>query len=240
MKRSRHTISLLAVVALAAAVPAAADWLVTRDGARLETRGAWQVKGKQVVFTQKNGQLGALQLSAVDLDASAKATASRAPLAAAPADTMAPKKRSVLVLTDKDVSHVDATGLPKGTDAASPADDTSKAAPSAAAAAVTVETWEKVEAKDLGGVEIFGSLRNTSTDTATDISLVAKLYDEGGGLLGTVDATVSASVLPPNATTNFRATFSGIVNFASARFEVKNRTLLTRVPPKPTPASTTR
>ena len=34
------------------AAPAAADWLVTRDGGRVETKGPWKVKGKLVVFTR--------------------------------------------------------------------------------------------------------------------------------------------------------------------------------------------
>jgi len=48
----RRALRLTALV-LALALPAAAraDWLVTTEGGRVETRGPWEVKGKLVVFT---------------------------------------------------------------------------------------------------------------------------------------------------------------------------------------------
>ncbi|KAB2962235.1 MAG: hypothetical protein F9K16_09660, partial [Thermoanaerobaculia bacterium] len=68
--------SLLAAAALvAAAGPAAADWLVMKDGSRLETRGAWKVDGRRVVFNLPNGTLSAIRADEIDLDASAAATA---------------------------------------------------------------------------------------------------------------------------------------------------------------------
>jgi len=104
---------LLLAAALAAAlaapiVPAAADWLVTREGARVETRGVWQVKGKLVVFHTPAGDLSSLRLSEVDLEASRQATqelelARRA--AAAAARREPERKAPVLVLTDDKVRH---------------------------------------------------------------------------------------------------------------------------------------
>src|SRR3954449_11180111 len=59
----------------AAYAPARADWLVTREGGRVETKGPWQVKGKLVVFARAgDGSLASLRATEVDLDASAKAT----------------------------------------------------------------------------------------------------------------------------------------------------------------------
>lgn len=52
-----------------------ADWLVLRSGQRIETRGAWEVRGRQVVFTSRTGVLQALPLADVDIDASRNATA---------------------------------------------------------------------------------------------------------------------------------------------------------------------
>ncbi len=63
---------LLFLVLLAPAV--AADWLVTQEGARVETKGPWKVKGRTVVFTSSKGRLSSMRLAEVDLDASAAAT----------------------------------------------------------------------------------------------------------------------------------------------------------------------
>src|SRR6476661_7310749 len=80
--------------------PAAADWLVTREGGRIETRGAWKVKNQLVVFTLPNGTLSSLRLSEIDLAASEKATekakAPPAPSVPAPSATETGKPRTVL------------------------------------------------------------------------------------------------------------------------------------------------
>ena len=66
---------LAVLLLLAAATPAAADWLVTRTGERIEIRGPWQLKSKLVVFTRVDGSLASLRVSEVDLKASERATA---------------------------------------------------------------------------------------------------------------------------------------------------------------------
>jgi hypothetical protein len=229
----------LSLAAAWVAMPAAADWLVLRDGSRVETKGVWQVKGKQVVFTQKDGRLSALRLVDVDLDASAKATAPP-PASAAAAAVEPEKKKSVLILTDKDVGHVNDSGEPlqKEGEGEEKAEAKPAEAPAQPAGAVVVESWERTSMADNTGVEIFGSLKNTGTNTATDITVVAKVYDESGGLLGTADATLGAGILAPSRTTNFRASFAGILSFATARFEVKNRSLLTQSSTPPAGSST--
>jgi hypothetical protein len=230
----------LSFAATWAAMPAGADWLVLRDGSQVETKGTWQVKGKQVVFTAKDGKLSALRLVDVDLDASARATAPP-PTAEVAMPVEPEKKKAVLVLTDKDVGHVNESGDPlqkdeaakEGSDAAKP--DAAAAQP---AGGVVVDSWERTAMADSTGIEIFGSIKNTGANTATDITVVAKIYDEGGGLLGTADAKLGAGILAPSRTTNFRASFAGILNFATARFEVQNRSLLTQTPPPPAGSST--
>jgi hypothetical protein len=63
------------VMLLCAFAPARADWLVLVSGIRIETKGAWVVKGRQVRFTTaKTNLLQSLSLSEVDLEASRKAT----------------------------------------------------------------------------------------------------------------------------------------------------------------------
>jgi mycoredoxin len=65
----------LALVGLAGAAPAAADWLVTRGGDKVETRGPWKVEGERVLFTDARGSRASLAVAKVDLEASAAATA---------------------------------------------------------------------------------------------------------------------------------------------------------------------
>jgi hypothetical protein len=67
---------LVAAALLLAAAPLGADWLVLKDGNRIETHGPWREKGRQIVFTLPNGQLSALRATEVDLAASRAATAS--------------------------------------------------------------------------------------------------------------------------------------------------------------------
>ncbi|MEO1367556.1 MAG: hypothetical protein AAFX50_10305, partial [Acidobacteriota bacterium] len=98
--------ALLACVALTAS-PAPADWLVTKDGARIETKGPWKVDGRRVLFTQPNGTLSAMRASEIDFEASEAATAAAsAPAAAeaAPAAGKEPLPEPVLVLTNKDIA----------------------------------------------------------------------------------------------------------------------------------------
>ncbi len=98
---------------LLAAPFSSADWLVVRDGGQIETRGAWKVEGRTVVFTDTQGTVRSLQLEDVDLEASEEATeAAKNP--PPPRDEKAaqaePQKESVMTLTDADVSHREASG----------------------------------------------------------------------------------------------------------------------------------
>jgi len=65
---------LAAVLALASGGALHADWLVLRSGQRIETKGAWEVRGRQVVFKSRTGALQALPIADVDVEASKKAT----------------------------------------------------------------------------------------------------------------------------------------------------------------------
>ncbi|HEX4953459.1 MAG TPA: glutaredoxin family protein [Thermoanaerobaculia bacterium] len=83
-------------------LPARADWLVLGNGERIETQGPWKVEGKVVKFTHANGTLAMLRASEVDLEASRLANQPPPP---PPPPSAEPAKKSVLVLTDADVSH---------------------------------------------------------------------------------------------------------------------------------------
>src|SRR5436305_12230750 len=71
-----HGIALGLLALGLAALAARADWRVTNDGGRMETKATWQIKGKLVVFTRAdNDALASLRASAVYLDASPNASA---------------------------------------------------------------------------------------------------------------------------------------------------------------------
>ena len=93
-----------AIVSWTLAAAAAADVLVTRDGERIETRGPWKVKGRQVVFTSLQGVLSSMRLSEVDLDASAEASRPPEPVQQVEPEKAAAKEAKdrppVLVLTN--------------------------------------------------------------------------------------------------------------------------------------------
>jgi glutaredoxin len=91
----------LAAALFLLAAAAGADVLVLEDGTRIESRGAWQEKGRQVVFTDADGKLCALRLADVDLDASRAATAAAAlPAGASPKPAV--DERPVVLALDAD------------------------------------------------------------------------------------------------------------------------------------------
>lgn len=102
---------ILTALVSASSSPLRADWLVLVDGARVETRGPWQVRGRMVTFTDAKGTFSSLRVDEVDLEASEAATraAAEAPAgegtdAAAP-PAPPPPPPPVLVLTDADVGR---------------------------------------------------------------------------------------------------------------------------------------
>lgn len=233
MKRQGTLTRRLAVLAALgglAGLPASADWLVTREGAKVETKGPWQVKGKLVVFHLADGSLSSMRLTEVDLDASRKATeeALRAKAEAEAAKNRpAEKKAPVLVVTDKDVRHVD------------PATVAAAGASGEAAAAVdslAVSNWDRSTDPGDGHVVITGTIANNSTTTtATGITLTVVLVDETGNPVGTAQAIVTSNVLPPGQQSGFRAEFPGVFTFSNLKFEPKSIKLETA--PEPAPAA---
>ena len=63
-----------------------ADWLIARDGTRVETRGPWWVKGKQITFYTKVGVFASIRTADVDLDATLRLQQDRQPAPAATRD----------------------------------------------------------------------------------------------------------------------------------------------------------
>lgn len=232
--KARHPFAVLVLAALlGAAGPAAADWLVTKEGARVETKGAWTVKGKLVVFKTADGKLSSLRLSEVDLDASRNAT-EEAVAASARADAEPEKpverKKSVRVITDKDVRQAPAPGTPEAAEAAEAAQ-----AGAASGPGVLVDTWKQDRDSEDGHVVINGSLQNSSGATATELQLKVMLYDESNTVIATSQAALGAAALPPGEKTTFRADFPGFFSFATLKFEPTSKRLATRAPDQPIP-----
>lgn len=92
-----------------AAFPAGAEWLVLRDGARLEVKGAPRVEGRRVTFTTKEGTLAALPAAEVDLAATEAANRAPAPEPEMKVPAPAPPVRR---FTDADFSQVDDVSEP--------------------------------------------------------------------------------------------------------------------------------
>jgi hypothetical protein len=73
--RARHALAWAALASSAAV--AHGDWIVTREGREIETRGPWRVEGPRVLLTSVSGTLQAIPLSEVDLERSHELTQRR-------------------------------------------------------------------------------------------------------------------------------------------------------------------
>jgi len=233
-QHNRPTAAALAaaLLALAASAPASADWLVTREGARVETKGPWQTKGKLVVFTLPDGKLSSLRLSEVDLDASRHATEEAAAAQAAPPPLAAPQKprEAKVVLTDESFRR--AAPPPP---AAAPGEEKKKseAAPPEAGK-IVVASWERIAAPGNGSVVIAGTVRNDAPDEATGVLVTVLLYDETGKLLVSSDAVLSSTIVPAGQSASFRAEFPDVFSFAAVKFDARGMLILRKPgePPK--------
>jgi hypothetical protein len=242
MKPQRFVTLLGLSALLMAAGPARADWLVTREGARVETQGAWKVKGKLVVFETAAGKLSSLRVADVDLEASRRETeeavAAQAQAAAEP-EKPAERKKSVRVITDKDVRQ--ASPAPPRGDRPETGEEGGEAAPAAPAADTTsgpvllVEAWNQARDPEKDHVLINGTLQNTSSTTATELKLKVLLFDETGTLIATSQAAVAKGALPPGERVAFKAEFPGYFSFATIQFDPKSRSLSTRSGDQPIP-----
>lgn len=234
--------ALVLTAILAASGPAAADWLVTREGGRVETQGPWTVKGKLVVFHTAEGKLSSMRLADVDLDASQRATeeavAAQAQAEAEP-EKPAERKKSVLSITDKDVKKAEpppaAAEGAEGAEGEAAAEEKPAAAQTGSSGLV-VETWNQERHPDDGHVTINGTLVNSSADiTAAELKLKALVYDESGTLMATSEAALAANALSPGQKTAFRAELPGVFSFAKINFEVQSRRFNTRPQDQPVP-----
>lgn len=221
---------------VAPAAPAQADWLVTREAGRVETRGAWTVKGKLVVFKTADGQLSSLRLADVDLDASRRVT-EEAVAAQAQADAAEPKpaerRKSVRTITDKDVRPFEAPE-PAAPDAEAGEEKAKPPGPTSGPG-LLVESWRQSAHADEDHVIVNGTLQNASNATAADLKLKVMIFDDTGSLIATSQAAVETTAIPPGERATFRAEFPGFFSFATVKFEAESRRLATRSTDEPIP-----
>lgn len=221
---------------LLAAAPAAADWLVTVEGARVETRGAWTVARQQVVFTAANGTLSTLRLGEVDLAASREATAA-AVARATPAEPAArpEKPRPVAVITDRDIPR-GRPPAPSPTAAEAAGEEPAAEAVARTTRCLEVTFWRTREADD--AIVLHGTLRNEGPHVATDLVLEVEVEDAarpGQWLKAT--AFLDDTTLAPGLTTTFRAVFPRSAEPQEPRFEVRCVDVAVRPAEAPGPAS---
>jgi len=232
---SRRVAPLLAVWALFALTgPLAADWIVTRDGAIIETRGEWAVQGRIIVFTMKNGALSSLPVTDVDLDGSAAYTVEQRRPKALEVEPKAPE--AVAVLTDDDVGHVnlssilsesgdviqDDLGAALGETAEDEGGGEQPATESASSEPpnVIVRSWADRGRED-GGTEVTGTLVNQSENPVNHVELTVDLLDKDGELVSSVAASVGTPFLRAGQETTFTAAFPMVVTFTDFRFKVE-------------------
>lgn len=203
--------SLVAAVTVALLLPAAADWLVLRDGSRVETAGPWRVESRLVAFQRPDGTYASLRLSEIDLEASERVTLEEAERAArkTPASPAASAPRKpVLRLTEEDLPPVD-----RPVDAEAEEDEgVEEEVPEA----LEIVTWREVGDVSGPGIEIVGTVRNNSDSLAIGVGVTAALFGQDGEEVARTSAILTSTALQPDQTSAFRASFPGVYQFFRA------------------------
>ncbi|HEX6862929.1 MAG TPA: FxLYD domain-containing protein [Thermoanaerobaculia bacterium] len=226
----------LALLAALPALPANADWLVTREGAQVETRGAWTVKGKLVVFHTADGKLSSLRVADVDLEASRRVTeeavAAQAQAAAEP-DRPAERKKPVRVITDKDVRPAAPAPAEEAAEGEAEAGEEGGETAPASGPGLVIEDWTQASDPEDDHVVITGMLQNASSATSADTKLKIMIFDDTGTLIASSQAALAKAALPPGEKTRFKADFPGYFSFATIKFEPQGRPLARQTAEEP-------
>lgn len=224
------------LVLAVAALPAGADWLVLRDGPRVETRGPWTEKGRLVVFTGKDGRLSSLRADTVDLAASRQATAEatkpaeeKAAAPAAPAPAPAAPPRAVRRITNADI----APGRPPAAAGEAAAGGEAAAAPAASRLEVR-DAAQEIDPFD-GHLVVRGRLANTAERAAAAVELVVHAYGADGAELGALPADLGVEALLPGASTAFEVHFHDVFSGAQGLSFSPAATYLESRPPAAAP-----
>lgn len=223
---------------------AAADTLVTKDGDRIETRGPWKVDGGLVVFERPNGTLASMRLSAVDLEASerateeAKARAERDRKSSGEDDGEEEARREpVARLTDRDLPPVGRSTDAEGEGSSDAGSNTASGAGSddsgEESGGLEIVEWAEDESFGEDGLSFVGRIRNASDHTAVGIRVTGTLLDEQGDERASATATLTSDALQAGQSADFRADFPGTFSYADVEFAVDGDLLLDEPPPRP-------
>ncbi len=223
-RTARFSTWLLGVSCLLVGTAAAADWLVLRDGSRIEVKGAWKVSGKQIVFTEmEEGRLSSIRGDLVDLDASARATeeALHAPDAAvADPSGVETKPKARWSFSDKDFTRAAAVEEPSVADGGEDGAEGAKAPP-APKSDLDVVVWSQSVEPARNRIKVSGTLLNGGKNMAASVVLEVQLIDRQGVVVGAQSAVLQRTSLAPGETSDFSTTFPQIVTYEKVKFEPK-------------------
>ena len=217
------------VLVTALLLPAAADWLVTRRGERIETVGPWRVESRLVVFKRPDGSFASMRLSEVDLEASERLTREMAQGARAPTNEPEPAPKPVVArLTEKELPPV---GTPLEAPDEAPVAGEGGAPPAQSEPEpLIIDTWREIGGPESPGLEFAGTVSNQSQDSAVGIAVTAALFDEEGVETASTEGVITSSALPPGRSAGFRASFPGVFHYVRVEFRVSGRLLRTAAP----------
>lgn len=206
-------------VLLAWPAAAQADWLVMRDGARLEVKGTWKASGKQIVFTALDGKLSSLRADQVDLEASARATeeANRVITDESPSDAEAqPKPKARWSLSDKDFPRT----KPSSEDSTQESEkgEGRPTAPPTPKSDLEVLVWSQSVDPARNRIKVAGTLQNSGKDMAASIALEVQLIDRQGVVVGSQKATLQKASLAPGESIEFATSFPQVVFYDKVNF----------------------
>jgi hypothetical protein len=223
---------LAAVAAFAGAaflVPAAADWLVTRDGARIETLGPWKVESRLVVFKRPDGTYASLRLSEIDLEASERLTLEMAEAAQRPEQPEGPlgHRQPVARLTEKDLPPVGPRVRAEGEPPAEIQQPSTGSTEEDRPQPLSIPTWREVTTIDDPGLAFVGEIHNPTEHLAVGITVTVTLYDAEDEEIASTAATLTNDTVPPRKNGAFRASFPGIFHYVRAHFDVSGEMVLT-------------
>lgn len=233
MFRDRSTLRtalgiVLGIVCLAGF--AAADWIVTTDGERIETRGPWTVDGRLIKLTLTNGELASMRVSSVDLEASRRlseaSTASAKEVETPPEQKTAESpRRAKISLTDKDFTTIRRPRYTERSEDTEAEGETGDEASETASALAVIVSEDAQDPE--GGTVLSGILANRSSNAVANVTLTVRLFDVEDQLLAETVAELSSPSLSPNGRASFRARFPGVLAFARVEYEPRSVELLT-------------
>lgn len=231
---ARWTLAVAVVTAVALLVPAGADWLVTKDGTRVETQGPWEVRDRLVVFKQPDGTFSSMRLSQVDLEASERLTRETEEEGQRPRkEAEPPPKREVVArLTEKDLPPVGSPASDAEGERTAPAGggDASEGGREEAEPqepqSLQIVSWRELGGPEREGTEFVGDVRNVTENTALGVDVTVTLFDEEDEAITSRSAALTSSALPPGQTAGFRASFPAVFHYARVAFDVSGRLVL--------------